>query len=465
MGLTIMKKLLSLNVSFLIFLSGCTSNPIPNEMSSNDITTVTVEPDTPIESSEYVSETVQTSIRNEETTTAQTTTGVSVIPVVIPDDGQLVRILDYIPDAVIDLRYATTNNFTGVVLYDDPEAYLCYGTVKKLMQVQEELKEKGFRILIWDAYRSPEAQWKLWETYPNPSFVADPRNGLTSHSRGNTIDISIVYENGSPVELPSAFDEFSAVADRNYSDVSDDAKANALLLESVMYENGFTGYKGEWWDYSDTETYTLIEVSDETTGSGDDYITNILMENDYSFMDIAESSQLIIVDSNGVECDVYCYEKMDDYWKSSFESSGTLGKNGVTGNKQEGDKSTPQGLYSLGFAFGMETIETKIEYHVINENCYWVDDPQSNYYNQWVETSIPSWNSAEHLMDYKDSYKYAVSINYNTNPVVQGAGSAIFLHCAVGTYTAGCVAVPEDDMYEILTWLDEEQAPMILIVN
>lgn len=309
MGLTIMKKLLSLSVLFLFFLSGCTSKPIPNEMSSDDVITNMAESDTAIASSESVPETVQTSITTEEIITTQMTTEVSVIPDVIPDDGQLVRILDYIPDAVIDLRYATTNNFTGVVLYDDPEAYLCYGTVKKLMQVQETLREKGYRIMIWDAYRSPEAQWKLWEAYPDPSFVANPRNGLTSHSKGNTIDISIVYEDGSPVELPSAFDEFSAAADRNYSDVSEAAKKNALLLESIMYENGFTGYKGEWWDYSDTETYTLIEVADETTGNGDDYITTILTENEYTFSDISESSQLIIVDSYGAECDVYCYEK------------------------------------------------------------------------------------------------------------------------------------------------------------
>lgn len=463
MGLTIMKKLLSLSVLFLFFLSGCTSKPIPNERSSDDVTTNMVESDTAIESSKSVSETVQTSITTEEIITTQMTTEVSVIPDVIPEDGQLVRILDYIPDAEIDLRYATTNNFTGVVLYDDQEAYLCYGTVKKLMRVQEELKEKGFRILIWDAYRSPEAQWKLWEAYPDPSFVADPRNGLTSHSKGNTVDISIVYEDGSSVELPSAFDEFSAVADRNYSDVSETAKNNALLLESVMYENGFTGYKGEWWDYSDTETYTLIEVADETTGNGDDYITTILAENEYTFSDISESSQLIIVDSDGSECDVYCYEKNDDYWESRSKSSGILGKNGVIDNKQEGDKSTPRGLYSLGFAFGTETVDTEIEYRVLNENCYWVDDPQSKYYNQWIETSTPSWNSAEHLIDYEDCYKYAVSINYNTDPVVQGAGSAIFLHCAVGTYTAGCVAVPEDYMCEILTWLCEEQKPLIII--
>lgn len=175
----------------------------------------------------------------------------------IPNDGQLVRVLDYIPDAEIDLKYATTNNFTNTIIYDDSEAYLCYGTVKKLINVQEELKEKGYRILIWDAYRSVEAQWKLWNTYPNPTYVANPNNGITSHSRGNTVDISIVNNDGSPIEMPSDFDEFSKIADRNYCDVSESAAINSMILEEIMYKNGFTGYQGEWWDYSDIDKYDI----------------------------------------------------------------------------------------------------------------------------------------------------------------------------------------------------------------
>lgn len=176
----------------------------------------------------------------------------------IPQDGELVRVLDYIPDAVIDLRYATENNFTGTVIYDDAEAYLCYGTVKKLFNVQEELKENGFSIIIWDAYRSETAQYRLWEVCLNPVYVADPRNGITSHSRGNTIDLGIVYTDGSKVELPSGFDEFSTLADRDYSDVSTQAAENSQLLEDIMTRYGFEGYWGEWWHYSDIYTYDLI---------------------------------------------------------------------------------------------------------------------------------------------------------------------------------------------------------------
>lgn len=176
-----------------------------------------------------------------------------------PPDGELVRILDYIPDAVIDLRYATENNFTGTVIYDDDEARLCYGTVKKLARVQQELKEKGFSIIVWDAYRPVEAQQKLWDVCPDPVYVADPRNGITSHSRGNTIDLGIVYTDGSEVVLPSGFDEFNLTADRDYSDVSAEAAENSNMLESIVNNNGFNGYWGEWWHYSDANSYTITE--------------------------------------------------------------------------------------------------------------------------------------------------------------------------------------------------------------
>lgn len=454
-----MKKLFSLIILSLVFLFGCAFHSTSDEINPETLTSKTEASAVSSDTAAITSLTTLTNI-----VTIQTTTVSNKIMENTPEDGQLVRILDYIPDAVIDMRYATTNNFTGVVLYEDSEAYLCYGTVKKLMQVQEELKEKGYRILIWDAYRSPDAQWKLWEAYPDPTFVADPRNGITGHSQGNTIDISMIYEDGSSVEMPSAFDEFAAIADRDYSDVSKKAKENAMILESVMYKNGFTGYSGEWWDYSDTQRYNLINISDDSTDSGEDYISLILEENDYNFSHISKSGQLIIVESNNSNCKVSCYEKVDGFWKMNFDSSGILGMNGATDYKQEGDKKTPRGLYPLGFAFGTLDVDTKMEYRLINDMCYWIDDQNSEYYNQWVETSTPSWNSAEHLIEYAKSYKYAVVIEYNTNPVVKGRGSAIFLHCATGSYTAGCVAVPEKQMFNILSWLDEKQSPMILIV-
>lgn len=121
-------------------------------------------------------------------------------------------------------------------------------------------------------------------------------------------------------------------------------------------------------------------------------------------------------------------------------------------------------MFPLGFAFGTSPMNgLKVEYRQINNNCYWVDDSLSPLYNQWVESSNINWNSAEHLIDYHDAYKYSVVIDYNTEPAEPYKGSAMFIHCMTGTYTAGCVAVPENDMLIILKWLDSSKDPVIII--
>ena len=180
-------------------------------------------------------------------------------PVREPSDDTLVKVADYIPGISVELRYATTDNFTGVVIYEDSTAYLRYGTVKKLSAVQDKLWEQGYCIKIWDAYRPVEAQFKLWEVCPDPTFVSNPNNGYSSHSRGNTVDITITDLNGNEITMPSAFDEFGSIADRDYGDVSEEAGNNSLMLESVMAECGFKGYSKEWWHYSDTDEYPVIK--------------------------------------------------------------------------------------------------------------------------------------------------------------------------------------------------------------
>ena len=166
-------------------------------------------------------------------------------------DGELIRVLDYIPSIYVELKYATADNFTGTVIYDFSEAHLRYGTVKKLADVQQELTEKGYSLKIWDAYRPTCAQFRLWEVYPDSRYVANPNTGYSNHSCGNTVDVTLVSADGSEIEMPSGFDEFTSLADRDYSDISDMAKGNVLILENAMSVNGFNCYSGEWWHYSE----------------------------------------------------------------------------------------------------------------------------------------------------------------------------------------------------------------------
>ena len=181
-------------------------------------------------------------------------------PVPEPAPADLVAVVDYIPGIYTELRYASDNNFTHQVIYSFSDAYLRYGTVQKLASAQESLETAGYSLLIWDAFRPVSAQFKLWEICPDPAYVANPEKGYSSHSRGSTVDITLVTLDGDPVEMPTDFDDFTAMADRDYSDVSDEAAANAGLLEEAMTAAGFKPYSAEWWHYSDTEPYPVEET-------------------------------------------------------------------------------------------------------------------------------------------------------------------------------------------------------------
>ena len=171
-----------------------------------------------------------------------------------------VRVLDYIPDMYQELKYATDRNFTGQVIYDFSDAYLRYGTVKKLAAVCNDLAELGLSLKIWDGFRPVSAQFKLWEVCPDPTFVANPEKGFSSHSRGNTVDVTLVDGDGNELEMPSEFDDFSAKANRDFSDCTETAAAHAQLLEVLMEKHGFYGYFDEWWHFYDNDQYPVEET-------------------------------------------------------------------------------------------------------------------------------------------------------------------------------------------------------------
>lgn len=174
-----------------------------------------------------------------------------------PKETDFVRVKEYIPDIVEDLRYSTEDNFTGQVIYDFEDVFLRYGTVMKLKAVSEELAAQGFGLKIWDGFRPVSAQFKLWEICPDPTYVANPNKGYSNHSRGFAVDVTLVDRQGREVEMPTGFDDFSGRADRDYSECTQIQRDNAMLLQSVMEKHGFTGYQGEWWHFNDTRQYDV----------------------------------------------------------------------------------------------------------------------------------------------------------------------------------------------------------------
>lgn len=155
------------------------------------------------------------------------------------------------PEIIVDLKYATPDNFTGKVVYDFKTAIARTGTAKKLAHASKLVKDQGYRLKIWDAYRPVSAQKRLFEVYPDPKFVAKP-NPNFSHQKGVTFDLTLTDMNGREVEMQTGFDDFTENALRN-------AKRTPLqeehyqILDKAMTEAGFIGYVNEWWDYRDSQ--------------------------------------------------------------------------------------------------------------------------------------------------------------------------------------------------------------------
>ncbi len=165
-----------------------------------------------------------------------------------PSDDAFVKVTDYIYNIKVDLKYAGTDNETGFKIYNFTDAYLRYGTVKKLAKVAEMLEKQGYTLVLWDAYRPDAAQKKIAEALKLAYTGAD------ISSCGGSLCIKIINIDGSEIEMPSKYGDMTALSDRDYTDASDTAGANAFYLETLMKTNGFTA-GAKWWSFTDTDSY------------------------------------------------------------------------------------------------------------------------------------------------------------------------------------------------------------------
>lgn len=174
---------------------------------------------------------------------------------------EMVNLQSFIPDILIDLRYASDQNVFGEKVYQNGVAFLRLGTAQKLKAVQEEFRQQGYTLKIWDAYRSPQTQFKLWEIMPDARFVVNPNNGCSYHSKGAAVDLTLVDRNGNELPMPSDFDNFTALANRDFSDVDKEQADNARLLERVMVKHGFLSIYYEWWHFvdADRDQYGVVD--------------------------------------------------------------------------------------------------------------------------------------------------------------------------------------------------------------
>jgi D-alanyl-D-alanine dipeptidase len=178
-----------------------------------------------------------------------------------PDE--LVDVQKTVPGVVLDIRYATTNNFTGQQLYPFSKCYLRRASAEKLRLAQAELATMGYGLKIYDGYRPLSVQRKMWEVYPHPGYVADPKKG-SRHNRGAAVDITLIrLSDGSELLMPTPYDDFTEKAHRNFNDLPAEAISNRELLQQVLTKHGFVGLPTEWWHFDDKEwrKYPLLDIA------------------------------------------------------------------------------------------------------------------------------------------------------------------------------------------------------------
>ena len=155
-----------------------------------------------------------------------------------------------IPDAVIDLRYATPDNFVGVPLYPAGARCLVHESlVPGLVTAADALRQGGERLVFWDCYRPHDVQVAMFEAVPNPAWVARPGAFARSHEAGRSVDVTLAGLGGL-VDMGTGFDDFSPRSLAGATDgVSPAAQANRARLRDALTAGGFAVYPGEWWHF------------------------------------------------------------------------------------------------------------------------------------------------------------------------------------------------------------------------
>lgn len=174
----------------------------------------------------------------------------------------LVLVTDLDSTILTDVRYATTNNFTGKILYTTDKVYLIDEVAKALVKAHQYLKKKyNLRIKIYDGYRPRSVQKKLWEVYPDERYVANPQKG-SRHNRGCAVDITLVDKNGKELNMGTNYDDFTEKAHINYKKLPSKVLNNRKILRETMIRFGFIPNRTEWWhfDYRDWKKYPVLDI-------------------------------------------------------------------------------------------------------------------------------------------------------------------------------------------------------------
>ena len=180
------------------------------------------------------------------------------------DKSDFVPVYTMINDAVYDIRYYSNYNFTGNKIngYKAPVAYMTKESLKALTQAADDLRKQGYRLLIWDTYRPQKAvnNFVAWinnpndagdkSFYPNLELKGQYIMEKSGHTRGSTVDLTLIKKDGSFVDMGGTFDLFSEISHPDYKKLTKEQKKNRKILHDAMIKAGFKGIDSEWWHFT-----------------------------------------------------------------------------------------------------------------------------------------------------------------------------------------------------------------------
>jgi zinc D-Ala-D-Ala dipeptidase len=178
---------------------------------------------------------------------------------------ELVNLKVLIPNLVLDIRYATTNNFTKEQIYNLARAYARKPVAESLKKIQTELNKKGLGIKIFDGYRPYKATVRFYEVYHDTTYVASPYRG-SRHNRGCALDLTVIdLKTGEELKMPTGYDSFQKEAWPRTPVKDPVIRANRALLIDVMERHGFKVNGSEWWhyDFIGWKNYEVLDIDFE----------------------------------------------------------------------------------------------------------------------------------------------------------------------------------------------------------
>lgn len=149
---------------------------------------------------------------------------------------------------LLDLKYATTDNFVEEQMYECGRCFLRPKAARQVVAIHQQLQQKGYGLKLLDCYRPRPIQQKLWDKVPNPSYVTPPKKG-SMHNRGRAVDLTLTDATGRELDMGTPFDFFGPRAHHTYTQLPDSIMQRRLLLKGIMEENGFRSIRTEWWHY------------------------------------------------------------------------------------------------------------------------------------------------------------------------------------------------------------------------